>query len=742
MSSASAAVDAAAPAKLLVVDDDGPSRDMLAQRLCRAGFDPITAANGPEALELLDRSGGAVDLMLLDVTMPGMSGLDVLKQLRLSYTAEQVPVIMVTARADSDAVVAALDHGANDYVTKPIDLPVALARIRTQLARRRAERALAESEERYALAVQGTNDGLWDWRIDTGEVYYSAHWKTLVGLEEGESAGTIAVWTDRIHPDDLDRVRQELDAHLQGETPRFESEHRLKHGTGVWRWVRVRAVAVRDLHAVPLRIAGSLTDITDSRVADALTGLPNRLLFMDRLARLIGQAKRAPTEQFAVLLLDIDRFKDVNDGLGHSSGDRFLVQLAERLEQTLRANDTVARFTEPLTHGERAGSTLARFGGDEFAVILSRVSGADAARLVAARVSQALAEPFVVGDHSVYATVSIGIALNQPDCNEPEEMLRDADTALHRAKASGRGGFAVFEEAMRVTTMTRLDLQSDMRQALDQGQFTVHYQPIVRLDTGTVWAGEALVRWNHPVRGVVSAGEFIAIAEESGFIIPLSLFVIREVCRQLRDWEHADPRLARLAIGVNIPGSLVQKTDLPERILEIAGEFGVGPERLELEIVENLVLAGPADPCRTIERLREAGFRLSIDDFGTGHSSLSHLHRLPVDRLKIDRSFTADCAQPSTCSIMRTVVTLAEHLGLEVVAEGVETAEQVAAVKRLGCGLGQGYFFARPLAPDAFARLVLQTVARVPATSGEDIDAANCRPAHTRRAANMIVTRR
>jgi PAS domain S-box-containing protein len=693
------------PPTLLVVDDDELNRDMLGRRLERNGFRVLTAAGGTEALAIIAKRG--CDLVLLDVMMPDISGLDVLRTIRATAPSERLPVIMVTARAHSQDVVQALELGANDYVTKPVDLPVALARIRAQLARRDAERALEDSEERYALALRGTNDGLWDWKVDTGAVYYSARWNALVGLPEEEKTGTLSLWESLIHPDDLSRVRQALADHVNGLTPHFEIDHRVRHATGFWRWMLARGVAERSASGTASRVAGSLTDITEAKVADALTGLPNRVLFSDRLARLVAHVRRSPDYQFALLFLDLDRFKYINDSFGHSAGDQFLVHVAQRLEQTLRSNDTVARFVQDTDRGSALGGpVLARFGGDEFAIILSAINDASDATKVADRIAQALAEPFLLCSRTIYTTASIGIALSHLGYERAEDMLRDADTALYRAKAVGRARFEVFDAAMRAEVVERLGVETEMRHALDAGEFGVYYQPIVSLATGDVRALEALLRWHHPRRGLLSAGEFIAVAEDSGLIVPINFWVIKEACRQLAEWKETNPDLT---VTVNLSARLIGMPDLPERLLEIVTPTGVEPERIELEIVENLVLASPNEPHLTLERLRALGFRLSIDDFGTGYSSLSHLHCLPVNRLKIDRSFIANSTDRSLRGIVRTIVTLAEHLGLEVVAEGVETTAQLDEIVELGCGFGQGYHLHRPAPAEAISKLLKVT---------------------------------
>src|SRR5438132_9014159 len=476
------------PSKLVIVDDNEMNRDLLARRLRRKGYVVGLAENAKELLERVKQDG--VDLVLLDIEMPEISGLDALQKLRERYSAAELPIIMVTAKTQSDDIVKALDLGANDYLAKPIDFPVAVARIGTQLSHKKAQEALKASEERYALAARGSNDGLWDWILSTDVMYFSPRWKAMLGYQESEIGDRPEDCFARIHDADRERVKKEIVAHQKGLTPHFESEHRVLHKDESFRWMLSRGVAVHDSSGNVLRMAGSQTDITEGKVSDPLTGLPNRLLFIDRVGRLIKHTKRRKDQLFAVLFMDLDGFKMINDSMGHLAGDQLLVGVANRLEKCLRSTDTVARLRETFT--------MARLGGDEFTVLLDDIKDPNDAKRAADRMMKALASPFILSGKEVFTSVSIGIALSNSVYEQPEEILRDADTAMYRAKSLGKPRYEVFDADMPARVMARLQLETDLRHALERGEFRNFYQPIVALVSGEIAGFEALLRWQHP----------------------------------------------------------------------------------------------------------------------------------------------------------------------------------------------------------------------------------------------------
>ncbi|MCA1616723.1 MAG: EAL domain-containing protein, partial [Acidobacteria bacterium] len=423
---------------------------------------------------------------------------------------------------------------------------------------------------------------------------------------------------------------------------------------------------------------------------DGLTGLPNRALFMDHLKLAVGRAARPKKNYlFAVLFLDLDRFKNVNDSLGHTVGDQLLVATAHRIRGCLRQLDTVARF-----------------GGDEFAVLLDGVEDSNDAVRVAERLQRELNTPVSVGGHEVFTSASIGIALSSTGYERPEDVLRDADTAMYRAKAAGKARHEIFDKGMHARAVALLRLENDLRRAVERGEFVVHYQPIVSLLDGAIRGFEALVRWQHPERGIITPTEFIPVAEETGLIIPLGRWVLREACDRMRSWQDTFPQARGLTLSVNISGTQFMQPDLVEQVRRMLEETGFDPRLLQLEITESSVIENTETVTQMLVQLRALGVRLSMDDFGTGYSSLSYLHRFPIHTLKIDRSFISSCGRGDENEIVRTIILLARNMGMDVVAEGIETEQQLASLKDLRCEFGQGFLFSHPLDSDTAARLL------------------------------------
>jgi len=668
------------PVKVLVVDDDRTNSEIIAQLLKVHGYEVSRCHDGRQALEKLASSQTPFDLMLLDLRMPAMDGFEVLRNVREQDALRHLPVIIMTASSESSDAVAALKLKANDYVTKPVDFTVLLARIEKELALKRVMQALVESEERYALAVRGANDGIWDWSLEANTIHFSTRWKFMLGYEDGEIGDSPDEWFGRVHPEDAERLKASLDAHLDGGTPHFECEHRILDKHGNYRWVLSRGVAVRTGAERPNRMAGSQTDVTERTVYDPLTGLPNRLLFCEQLLRSLARARRRSGYHFAVLGVNLDNFKMINDSLGHGVADQLLVSIAHRLQEVLRMGDTVARLES-----------------DEFVVLLDDLRRFADVEPVVVHILESLRTPVVLSGKELFPSASIGVVHFNNSYERPEEILRDAQIALHHAKANGGARIVNFDSAMQTRASRRFTLETILRHALENDAYRAYYQPLVSAESGRIVGFEALIRLHHPEMGLVPPAEFIPLAEETGLVVQLGGWILEAACRQTRAWQlEFDDH--ELSISVNLSARQISVHDIVDRILNILNSSGLPAHCLHLEVTESAMIEN-ADRARLVlQQLRDLRIGISIDDFGTGYSSLSYLQRFPIDRLKVDKSFVQRINQEDeSAKIVQTIVLLARNLGMEVVAEGVETADQLAAIRALTCDLIQGYFFSRPV---------------------------------------------
>ncbi len=626
---------------------------------------------------------------------------------------------------------------------------------------------LRQAETRYALMTQGLSEGVWDWDLKTNRCYFSARWKQMIGYSEADLSDQPLEWFDRVHPLDRLALDAAISDYLQGEGGQFEHEYRLLHQDGSYRWMQGRGIAVfgrasQKIGQKAERLVGSQIDITAQKQAEAelwrssffdrLTDLPNWAGFVEHLEQTLNQAQPDSQPQFAILWLDLDQFKLVNHSLGNSLGDRLLVAIAQRLKAFLPAHEVVARL-----------------GEDEFA-LLHPIQDEDEVIRLAEQIQQLLARPFNLEEHEVFVTVSIGIALSTAYSAQPEHLLRDAGTAMYRAKAMGRASYLVFEKSMRTGMMVKLRLENDLRRAIAQGmaedsqpkdrlsstisavlpaspdlreRFTefpespnglsngltarvealpaplpdqdperypeleLYYQPIVQLSTGQVTGFEALVRWQHAEQGLLFPSRFISMAEETGLIIPLSWWILRTACRQMSQWRQMFPENAGLTMSVNLSSKQFSMSSLANQIQQILQESNLDPTSLKLEMTESMVMENAANVVDMLYQLRALGIRLAIDDFGTGYSSLSYLPRFPLTTLKIDRSFVDQIGEcDDNLEIVRTILALAHNLRMDVVAEGVETEVQATRLQEMGCEYGQGFFFYKPLNVEAATQLL------------------------------------
>ena len=554
------------------------------------------------------------------------------------------------------------------------------------------------SEERYRLAEEAVNDGLWDWNIPAGKVYYSPRWKSMLGFTDAEIGDSPEEWLVRVHPDDRISVAEHQKEHFQGRCEQLRGECRMLHKDGQYRWILYRGTAVAGGNGAKIRAVGSFTDITDRKLAeeqlrfeamhDALTGLANRVKLADRLSCCIARKKRELDFHFAVMFIDLDRFKVINDSLGHLIGDKLLVEIARRLKVFVREADTVARHQL---------DQVARIGGDEFVLVLEDIRHESDILHIAGRLHKEISGTFHIDGHEICTLFSVGIAFGNETYHTAAEILRDADTALYQAKSDGKSCTRIFDPEMHQRAVARWQTETELRRAITDNQLVLYYQPIID-SLGRPLALEALVRWQHSTRGLLPPGEFLPIAEDTDLIIHLGRWVLIEACRQARQWEKENLLPESMAISINVSGNQFAQAGFGTEITKILRQAGLPPHHVRLEVTESVAMQGAAANIATLTHLRSLGLAIDLDDFGTGCSSLSYLHRMPLNCLKIDKSFvSAMDIDKVGRSIVHTIIQLAHLLDMRVVAEGVETQEQIKLLKNMGCDYFQGYFISKPL---------------------------------------------
>ncbi len=551
--------------------------------------------------------------------------------------------------------------------------------------------AMATSAEWLALPVRGAQDALWDWDLVADRIRFSSRWREMVGMKAEEVIASSEEWLGRVHPADRAQVEVDTAAQTAGRSVRFASEHRIRHQSGQWLTMQWTGVIVRDATGRAIRVAGSARDATAQRSVeeqtrreafyDTLTGLPNRALALDLLRRAIARTRRQGERRFAVMLANIDRFTLLNDSLGNGAGDEILRGVARRLATAVRPGDV-----------------LARVGGDKFLIILDAVSEWSETERIADRVRLVLTEPLDIFSHDVGVSASLGIVLHVPTTEAPLDYVRDAELALQAARALGGGKYAVYDPTMREGVRHRVSLEQDLRGAIARGELMVWYQPVfsTRFAPEKLVGFEALLRWNHPTRGLIGPAEFVPVAEETGMIVPLGTWAIGEACRHMR--ELAPNGDGAPWVSVNIAARQLADAGLLTVVDRALHDSGIDAGRLRLEVTENTILSDEKVARETLQALKERGVRILMDDFGTGHASLSYLHRLPIATIKIDRYFVGRMDVSAEClEIVRSVVALAKSLSMDVVAEGVEQDAQLQQLREMGCGHVQGFLLSHPL---------------------------------------------
>lgn len=676
------------PIRVLVVGDSSKDADDLRASLGE-GFEVTWEHAYSRAREAM--VGDTHDVYLLHRTFgeDGSEGGVALLRDALASGCTR-PTVLATDQADGFFEAVAMQAGATDVVTLD-DTPAAILKRILGFAVERSNtwKVLRETQARYDLAMRGSKDGLWDWNMASDSIYLSPRLLELLGYASKELEPKPESWIGLVHPDDRTKMAQALADHLDGRVPQFMSEHRVRHKDGTYRWVLVRGVASRTQDGVVDRIAGSQTDVTERRRAeeraiyrslhDSLTGLPNRSLLIDRADQAIARHRRESGYRYAILFLDLDRFRIINDTLGHNIGDALLRQAAKRMSAHLRPVDTVARL-----------------GGDEFCVLLNGMESDDDAIVAARKLQKALESPFVIRDREFSMSVSIGITTCSRGYTSVDDLMRDADTAMHQAKAKGRSCYVVFDEEMRAGVVRLFDIETEIRNGVKNGEFEVYYQPIVDMRSRNTEGFEALLRWRSPRRGLVSPLDFIPIAEDSGLIVELGTWVLSQACNQIKVWRKASN--LPLYVSVNVSARQFRRRDFVHIVRSVLNSSGLDPSMLHLELTESVLVEDLEGSVPTIERIRAMGAHVDLDDFGTGYSSLSYLAELPVSSLKIDRSFVRELVNKERpMKIVRGIISLAQSLEMPVTAEGVEDHQQLISLAELGCDRAQGYLFSPPV---------------------------------------------
>ncbi|MBK6981139.1 MAG: EAL domain-containing protein [Betaproteobacteria bacterium] len=695
----------------LVVDDDPALRLLIRAKLRKEGVRVAEAGDGAEALEAFDRI--APDIVLLDVVMPRLDGFATCRALRGRAQGRRTPILMLTGLDDVESIDRAYDAGATDFLPKPINWPMLGHRLRYILRTSAAVNELAASQARLARSQRVARLGSWEWDAASGRVCRSDETLALAGVAAERFPATLPGLLDLVRPEDRGRI---LDAAARclGPAAPDSIEFGLLRADGAIRAVHCHLEREVDESGAVLRLHGTVQDVTERKLAeerirhlayfDAVTGLPNRSWLLERLDQMIARAGRRD-EKMAVLFLDLDQFKRINDTLGHSAGDAMLGQVARRIESSIRREDALGR-----AGADAAEVSIARLGGDEFCVLLEGVGRVEDAARVAKRLLEAFGEPFTVEGFETFVSASIGIAIHPHDGADGSGLLKAADAAMYHAKERGRNNHQFYSHAFNERAAERLTLENELRRALERDEFTLHYQPKVHGITRRLVGLEALVRWNHPARGLVMPGQFIPVAEECRQILRIDEWVLGAACRQNRAWQDAGGEA--VPVSVNLSGHQFARPGLVEVVARTLEASRLDPVHLTLEVTEGVLMADHEVVSANLRRLKAMGVRLSLDDFGTGYSSLSYLKRLPLDEIKIDQSFTRDIVGGAdSAAIVAAIVAIGRTLNLELVAEGVETEAQRSCLIGQGCEVMQGYLFGRPQPVEAVAGLLGARVA-------------------------------
>ncbi len=683
---------------ILVVDDELIGRLYTKKALQSEGYDVITAENGQKAVTSVAEY--SPNMIVMDVIMPVMDGYQASIAIREQEHKFKIPILMLTGLEDTESVEKAFDSGATDFIVKPINLPIFKQRVRNGLKTFNTSLELYKNQLRQSQAHRMARIGYWDWDVEKDYQYWSEEVYELVGVDSYKFENNSAAFLEMVHPDDCEKVKQAVLFSLKHNIP-FDVEHRIDHPDKKLQVVHQHAELIINAEGKVSHMLGVVQDITEQHIAqekihhqayyDNLTNLPNRTLFKDRLAHALAIPGHTQ-EEIAVLVVNLDRFKNINDSLGLEVGDKFLQSV-----------------TESLRNVTQKANTLARLGGDEFSLILEGVTSKDDVIGIAQELLEILSNPHIVNDHELISTGSIGIAISSmssEDENEKEDLIKQADLAMNRAKETGGNQFCFYNEEMKSEALQSLVLEKDLRGALGNNELEIYYQPKVCVETGIIKGMEALIRWNHPERGLVPPFEFIPIAEKTGLIIPIGRWVLEEACKQTMQWHMKG--YDNLKISVNVSVKQFNHQIFIDEVCSALEGSGIDSKHVDLEITESCTMNNIDTSIHLLETIKNMGISISMDDFGTGFSSLSYLNQLPLTTLKIDRAFIKDIdANGKNGELAKLIITVAKSLQLNVVAEGVETSDHLNFLRTNGCDEYQGFYLSPPVPAKQFEELLI-----------------------------------
>lgn len=667
--------------RVLFLGADSPAAARLAASLAQAE----SFALQMHWVEALEEGLECLGEEAFDVAVVGSEHSDLCREfvVKALGVRPSLAVLVCTTEADRELGQAALEAGAADHLVLGDEEQACIVRA-VQLGVSAV--AHAELRERQEAIEAGARDALWEWDLRSDSVRFTARFAEMLGLESTGSLDTPDAWFRRVHPNDIAGLRSAITDTLGGQRAVCEVEYRARHADGTYRWVACRGSVRRDA-AGPTIMAGSHSDVHEFKSGagrrlselfrDPLTGLPSRALFVERVGRALARMRIDSREIYAVVVLDLDRFHKINEALGHAAGDQLLTEVTSRLATCVHEGDT-----------------LSRLGSDKFGILLEAPRRSRDVLQVIEKVIRSLEPAIAVEGEEVFPSAGIGLALGAARYEKAEDVMSDAFSAMHRAKERGGGEFEIFDPEQQARTMDLLRLESDLGRAIERSEFCLHYQPIVEMTSERIAGFEALIRWNHPERGLVAPGAFVPLAEETGLISEIGGWVLEEACKTSRRWNERFANGTPLGVSINLSGRQFSDPDLARKIEDAINRHELDPRALKLEITESVLMENSAQNAEQLHRLRALGLELMIDDFGTGYSSLSSLHRFPIETLKIDRTFVNRMEfEEENSEIVKTIMTLGQNLDMTVVAEGVETQAQLEALRELGCDMGQGFLF-------------------------------------------------